>query len=302
DGVLHTDPARFRQVLYNLLSNAIKYTPAPGKVAVRWGWVDAAAREAAPVPEGQATGVRVSVADTGIGIAPEDQEAVWDEFRQLKTGYTGSLQGTGLGLALTRRLGRLLGGRIWLESAVGRGSTFTFVLPRVLPGRGAAAGAAVPPPEGRRALALVIEDYPPTHKLLTDWLDEAGLATASAYDGEEGLAEARRLRPQLIVLDLRLPKLDGWQLLTELKSDPATASIPVVVVTISEDRQLTSGLGVQEYFIKPVDRDDFLRRLRQLQPALFQQGRPLHALVAEDDPGTRKLLADMLQAEGAVVS
>jgi CheY-like chemotaxis protein len=148
-------------------------------------------------------------------------------------------------------------------------------------------------------LALVIEDYPATHKLLVDWLKEAGLATASAFDGESGLRQARQLHPRLILLDLQLPQLDGWQVLTALKQDPGTAAIPVVVVTATEEHEPPSDLVVQEFFVKPLGREDFLRRLRAVQPALFD--RPLTVLVVDDEPADRKLLSDLLAAEGGQV-
>jgi PAS domain S-box-containing protein len=130
-GAVATDPSRFRQILYNLLSNAIKFTPGGGKVTVSAEWLSTAEREAAPVPEPEATAVRVRVRDTGIGIAPEEQEVIWEEFKQAST--TPQNQGTGLGLALTRRLVGLLGGDVWLQSTPGEGSTFSFVLPRPVP-------------------------------------------------------------------------------------------------------------------------------------------------------------------------
>ncbi len=263
DGSLCTDPDRFRQVLYNLLSNAVKFTPAGGGVTVACQWVASASPDAAAADERSAGAVRVAVRDTGVGIAKEEQAAVWDEFRQLKASpAAGGQQGTGLGLALTRRLVYLLGGDVWLESEPGRGSTFTFVIPRRLPRRGGSSDERRAAAGPDRPLALVVEDHPPTHKLLCDWLTEAGLATASAYDGEAALAQARALRPDLIVLDVYLPKRDGWQVLAGLKADPATASVPVAMVTVTEDRRPASALGVQEYFVKPVDREDFLRRLR----------------------------------------
>jgi PAS domain S-box-containing protein len=296
DGDLATDRGRFRQVLYNLLSNAIKFTPIGGSVTVVCQWVAGPAANAAVVSAGEAAAVRVEVIDTGVGIAPEDQALIWDEFRQARLPSGAGGQGTGLGLALTRKLVGLLGGAVWLESAVGRGSTFTFVLPRELP-------QAPPPPadvqagDGGKPLVLVIEDYPPTRKLLLDWLAEDGMATGWAGDGEAGLDMARRLRPRLIILDLMLPGLDGWQVLTELKSHPETASIPVVIVSVDESRLPSGYLDVQEYFVKPLERDSFLRRLRESHPDLFNREQPVTALVVDDDPAARKLLGDLLRAE-----
>jgi CheY-like chemotaxis protein len=147
----------------------------------------------------------------------------------------------------------------------------------------------------------VIEDYPATHKLLVDWLSEAGLSTASAFDGESGLMQARKLHPRLILLDLQLPRLDGWQVLTALKQDADTAAIPVVIVTATEEDEPRCDLMVQEFFVKPLGRENFLRRLRAVQPDLFEQVRPLKVLVVDDEPADRKLLGDLLAAEGGEV-
>jgi PAS domain S-box-containing protein len=307
DGEIATDPGRFKQVLYNFLSNAIKFTPR-GSVTIRCQWVEAARRDARPVPEAEAAALRVEVADTGIGIAPEHLAAVWEEFRQVPgvAQKVGLQPGTGLGLALARQLVQHMGGAIWVESAPDVGSTFGFVLPRRPPAPSAAADGDSAAAD--RPLALVIEDYPPTHKLLVDWLHEAGLATASAFDGETGLTQARQLHPRLIVLDLQLPRLDGWQVVTALKEDPATAAIPVVIVTVNEEpaRPGEAGVGtlrhVHEFFVKPLERDDFFRRLRLAQPSLFIAGGSPKALVVEDDPAVRKMTGDLLRAQGVHVT
>ena len=302
EGELAADPARFKQVLYNLLSNAIKFTPPKGTVMIRCQWTAGVARGAPPTAEPEAPALRVEVTDTGAGIAAVDQEHIWDEFRQLpmRAGPGGGPQGTGLGLAVSRQLVQRMGGVIWVESAPGSGSTFGFVLPRRPPaGQPAAADGTA---ESPRPLALVVEDYPPTHKLLVDWLTEAGLATASATDGEAALAQARRLHPRLIVLDLQLPKRDGWQVLTDLKNDPATADIPVAVVTVGEDRMRPVGLDVQEFFIKPLHREDFFRRLRAVQPGLFDGGRAIKVLVVDDDPAARRWIGGLLSGEGVQVT
>jgi signal transduction histidine kinase len=273
-GTLNTDTARLRQILYNLLSNAIKFTGSQGTVTLRHRWIAEAGPDAAEAEEPRAQGVRVEVRDTGIGIPAEYQEAVWEEFRQIKPAAENQ-QGTGLGLALTRHLVRLLGGRIWLESEVGKGSTFTFVLPRRLPVPAPALEEG-PASAGPRPLALLIEDHPPTHKLLADWLSEAGLSIASAFDGIAGLDKARALTPRLIVLDIHLPGQDGWQVLDELKGKPETAAIPVVVVSVSGDGAPRPHLDVREFFVKPLDRDMFLGRLHELFPDLF----PVHHTAA----------------------
>jgi CheY-like chemotaxis protein len=304
-GTLTTDQARFKQILYNLLSNAIKFTSAAGRVTVSCQWVEHADAGAAPVALEDAQAVRVAVRDNGIGIAPEEQTVIWDEFRQARPNSAEALQGTGLGLALTRKLVALLGGTIWLESTPGAGSTFTFVVPRQLPqpqvepAEDSSSGDAQ---KNTRPLVLVVEDDPPSRKLLLDWLAQSGLNTAWAGDGELGLELARKLGPRLILLDIHLPKLDGWQVLTELKSRPETAEIPVVIVSITEDHAPAKCLDVQDFIVKPVERDVFLGRLRELQPDLFSKARPIVALIVEDDPATRKLLADILQSEHFAVS
>ena len=295
DGELFTDPSRFRQVLYNLLSNAIKFTPS-GRVDVTTEWIAKAAPQSPVVEIERATAVRISVRDTGVGIPVEEQALVWNEFEQTRSSRVNAIQGTGLGLALTRRLVALLGGSIWLESEPGKGSTFTIVLPRELPKVVEAPIGFHGPAEGQ-ALTLIIEDHAPTRKLLEDWLHDVGMATAWADDGESGLAKARDLKPQLIILDVFLPKLDGWQVLTALKQDPETAHIPVVIASVNEDRSLVGSLDIQEFFVKPIERDTFLLRLRELQPHLFIPNGPIRTLVVDDDPALRKLLGDWLQGE-----
>jgi CheY-like chemotaxis protein len=119
----------------------------------------------------------------------------------------------------------------------------------------------------------------PTHKLFLDWLAEAGLATASAFDGATGLDLARRLRPQLILLDIRLPKMDGWQVLTALDADPGTAAIPVVIISVTDEAQPAMSHGPLQFLVKPIDRDRFLQRLRGVRPELFAPGPPARVLV-----------------------
>jgi PAS domain S-box-containing protein len=305
DGVVVADPARLKQILFNLLSNAVKFTPPGGRVRVGCRWVDGVGQHARPVPDGQARAVRFDVEDTGAGIDPNDQGRIGNEFYQGRRGRGQAAEGTGLGLALTRRLANLMGGAFWFKSALGRGSTFSFALP-LQPTRprpradGDSHEGPALPPAGRPA-ALVIEDHVPTNKLLSDWLMEAGLEVASTFTGPEGLEVARQLRPQLIVLDLRLPGMDGWEVLAELKGHAETASIPVMVVSALEGSGVPRQLDVLEWFVKPLDKDRFLGRLRDSCPGLFARGRPLTVLVVDDEGKARKLLCDLLGAEGMTV-
>jgi PAS domain S-box-containing protein len=269
DAGLATDGAKFRQVVANLVSNAVKFTPAGGSVAVRAEWVAGTEPEAPAAPEGEAAALRLTVADTGIGIDPRDLPAIWEEFGRLTHQPPRGPEGSGLGLVLTRRLVRLLGGTIAVASRPGAGSTFTVVVPRLLPStvalvpEGAAADGSTP---RDRPLALVIDDDLPTHKLLLDWLAEAGWEAASAFDGETGLAQARRLRPQLVLLDIQLPRRNGWLVLADLKRRPETAAIPVMVVTVTQDCRASDRESVQGFFVKPVEHDEFLNRLNLLRP------------------------------------
>src|SRR5262249_13856969 len=149
-------------------------------VRLTWRWVDRVCPDAESARSREhARAIRLDIRDTGVGIAAEDQEAIWDEFRQVRPTSPEGQQGSGLGLALTRRLVTVLGGVIGLHSAPGQGSTFTVVLPCAL----TPPSEKAPPPGNGRPLALVIEDHGPTCRLLCDWLNEAGLATASAADG-----------------------------------------------------------------------------------------------------------------------
>jgi PAS domain S-box-containing protein len=307
DGVLVADPARLKQILFNLLSNAVKFTPAGGRVSVCCRWADGTGREARAVPAAEALAVRFDVEDTGVGIDPKDHGRIGNEFYQARRGRSQAADGTGLGLALTRRLVNLMGGGFWFRSAPGAGSSFSFALPlrpaRPRPRDGTGLSSAETPalPAGGRPAALVIEDHVPTNKLLTDWLLEAGLEVASAFSGPEGLEAARKLRPQLILLDIRLPGMDGWQVLTELKGHAETAAIPVMIVSALEGSGLPRQLDVLEWFVKPLDKDRFLRRLRRSCPALFGAGRPVTVLVVDDEGRARKMLSDMLEGEGVTV-
>ena len=289
-GEISGDERKVKQVVFNLLSNAVKFTPDGGRI-------DLSAR----VSNGE---VEVAVSDTGIGIAPEDQERVFEEFQQ-----AGQREGSGLGLALGRRFVELHGGQLKVESEPGVGSTFRFTLPlqdapsrlpetaSVAPQPAAAAtGAAEITPAG--PTMLVIEDDERSAELLRIFLEDGGFSVEVASDGEEGIEAARRLRPAAIVLDLLLPHASGWDVLTQLKGDPALADIPVVIVSMLDERGKGYALGAAEYLVKPVDRDELLAALRPLTGARSMAGEPVAVLTIDDDPVALELVAAVLGPEG----
>jgi len=284
EGSIMADRGRLRQVIYNLLSNAIKFTPDGGRIVVEGRWSGDEAR--------------ISVSDTGVGIAAEDLEHVFEEFRQV-----GDLKareaGTGLGLALCRRLAEAHGGHLAVTSEVGRGSRFELVLPD-----SRSAPAASPPEpssagaESSGASILVIEDDPGAVRLLRTYLEGEGYNVEVATDGETGIAAARANAPDAIILDVLLPGIDGWEVLRRLKGDPGLRDLPVVVVTVVDERNVAMNLGAVDYFLKPVRREALLARLSQYTfTSKVKVGR-VRVLAIDDDPAARDLVANALRPEG----
>jgi PAS domain S-box-containing protein len=242
---LRADAARVKQVLVNLLSNAIKFTPAKGRIAVT------ATHRAKGEAGGRAV-LEVAVADTGVGISPEDQARLFEEFRQGEAGIR-QQQGAGLGLALCKRLVELQGGRIWVESAGrGQGACFRFTLP------------TAEQPRARRI--LVVEDERVQLRAVEDRLRQAGFLVDTAEDGEKALARLAAQVPDLLVLDLSLPRLDGWEVIRMLRADAATAHLPILVLTGLgvEHAERSVALGANEYLTKPVSETVLLNTVRAL--------------------------------------
>jgi signal transduction histidine kinase/DNA-binding response OmpR family regulator len=292
---VETDPARFKQVLYNLLSNAVKFSPEGATVTVR-------ARRVGPEdsPIG-AEALAVSVVDRGIGIAPSDQEVIFHEFRQVDGSHARAAGGTGLGLAIVKKFVELLGGAVTLESELGRGSTFTFTLPLSPRAAGEAAArpaARVEPPRLENPI-LVVEDDLVAYKSISRALAEAGYFPIRARHGEEALQLARKLKPTAITLDLVLPGLSGWEVLKALKRDPETEAIPVVIISLMDNRELGLTLGAVDYFLKPVDRGRLIARLREVAPVRAPETRRL--LVVDDDPQIHDILEAELGQQGYVL-
>ena len=243
-GSVYSDELRLKQVLLNLVTNAVKFTEEGGSVVVH------AEREGAEI--------LITVTDTGIGVPEADRERIFESFQQGGRGSSRE-EGTGLGLTLSRRLVELLGGRMWLESQVGRGSTFGFSLPAG--SREATDGAGEGVPSATCGEVVVIEDDRPSLDLFKAYLSGAALEVTTARDGPSGLAAVRRTLPDVVLLDIRLPGIDGWAVLKELKSEPATRDIPVIVVSIVDERARGVAMGAAEYLVKPIGREDLLTAL-----------------------------------------
>jgi signal transduction histidine kinase/CheY-like chemotaxis protein len=274
-GDVVADPLRLKQVALNLLSNAVKFTPPGGKVKVR-------ARRVGDE-------VYVTVEDTGIGISAGDQARIFESFEQGRSGHSAGSEGTGLGLTLSKRIVELHGGRLWVESRLGEGSAFTFTVPaatsatevnRVRP----LVDGQAPRPTRTRTV-LVVEDDPDSLELMTIYLHGAAFDVRIARNGEEGLELARALQPSAIVLDIMLPRLDGWEVLSLLKADARTAGIPVVIVSMLDERGRGFALGAADYLVKPVTRDHVAAALSRCATTA-----PETVLALSDDPSVLELL------------
>jgi signal transduction histidine kinase len=250
-GEIEADELRFKQVVLNLLSNAVKFTPDGGKVSVRAHRKDAE--------------LVVTVTDTGIGVPPEDQEKIFDSFQQGGRGPARE-EGTGLGLTLCRKIVALFGGRMWLDSKVGEGSTFGFAIPTAT----RTAEVSTEQRDGEFPVVVLVDDDRASLDLMSAYLEDAQVQVLRATDGVSGLELIRKVLPAAVVLDIKLPRLDGWQVLAELKAADDTAAIPVVIASIVDDRHRGMAAGADIQLLKPVSRDDLIGALRKV--GLFPEG------------------------------
>jgi signal transduction histidine kinase/CheY-like chemotaxis protein len=280
-GDVLADAGKLKQMLLNLTSNAIKFTPDDGEVTIT------AIRDA--------SAVEIAVADTGIGISEADQAHLFEEFHQIDPGPGRRQQGTGLGLALTRRFALLHGGEVRVRSEVGKGSVFTLHLPSQPAVQEERAPAPVKVEDMSRPLVLVTEDDPAAAELLTRQLGGAGFRTRVARTGTQAIAMARELQPAAITLDILLPELDGWEVMTRLKHDPATSDIPVVVVSVIDNPELGIALGAMDYFVKPIDGKELVKRLNRFN---FRRSNGTTVLVVDDDAANREWLRNILEPAG----
>jgi signal transduction histidine kinase/DNA-binding response OmpR family regulator len=285
-GQMRTDLTKLRQTLFNLLSNASKFTEK-GKITL----------EIKRRADGM---VSFAVQDTGIGMNRSQMEKLFGEFVQADASTTRKYGGTGLGLAISRKFCRMLGGDITVESEPGRGSVFTAILP-VEAKEPAPEAEAEPAPtvaaatekEGARGTLLVIDDDPSSRELLQRMLEKEGYAVRLAANGPDGIAAAKEHKPDLITLDVMMPSMDGWAVLSALKADPATADVPVVMLTMVEDRPMGFALGATEYLTKPVQKS---RVLEAVSRCVGQKSDDI--LVVEDDPMAADIVMRTVQADG----
>jgi len=288
-GLIHADLTRVRQILFNLLSNAAKFTQR-GRVGL----------EVFPMRVQGEDWITFAVADTGIGLTPEQQRRLFQSFSQADPSTSRKYGGTGLGLVISRRFAQMMGGDIQLQSEFGRGSVFTVRLPRRAgSSRAPAVRPAAPrPPEVAPPLVLVVDDERPTRELIGRSLQKEGFRVLPAGSGEEAVRLAREKRPDVISLDVLMPGMDGWTVLRVLKGDPLTAAIPVVMVSMLDDRDIGYALGAADYLTKPIDRDQLVQAVRR-----FRRGSaPRPVLVVEDDAPTREVVRRSLERDGWIVS
>jgi len=294
-GAMHADLTKVRQALFNLLSNASKFTER-GTITLT------ATRDTLNGRDW----LTFRVADTGIGMTEEQMDKLFQPFMQADASTTRKFGGTGLGLTITRRLCQMMGGDITIESAPGKGSTFIITLPAEV--------AALPTPETRekgatdaadvdaaaaagRNTILVVDDDPVVHDLMSRYLNKEGFRAVNASDGAEAVRLAKQVHPIAITLDVMMPRMDGWTVLTTLKADPETADIPVIMLSMVEEKNLGFALGASDYMTKPIDRDRLSAVLKK-----YRTGQPGETvLVVEDDPLTRGQMSHALEAEGLAV-
>jgi CheY-like chemotaxis protein len=288
------DKDKLIQVIINLISNAVKFTDA-GVIKCK------VYREM--------NEVLVSISDTGIGIAQEDHAAVFEQFKQVGGDtLTDKPKGTGLGLPICKEIVEHHGGRIWLESEVGKGSTFSFALPII--------GTESDQPihlnelvkqlkeqmaqskiqmEGKNATILIVDDDDSIRSLLHQELSDAGYLIEEATNGKEALVKVRNNRPDLIILDVMMPEMNGFDVAAILKNDPETMDIPIIVLSIVQDKARGFRIGVDRYLTKPIDTTQLFTEVGML----LEQGKSRKkVMVVDEDSAAVRSLTDVLQAKG----
>jgi PAS domain S-box-containing protein len=320
---LEADRGRLIQILYNLVSNAIKFTPDGGNISVNC----------------KKSGSRafISVVDTGIGISSEDQRKIFQPFTQIDASTSRQYCGTGLGLTLVKKIANLHQGEIWVESDIGKGSTFILAIPLKKPAKSRKDNGAglediiiefemnkiealsvkeciedsqeeIELPEiylpekadSKHGLVLVVDDDKNSNELLSIVLREAGFSVAPYYSGKNLLKISKKLKPDIITLDILLPDTNGWLVLRQLKNDPITASIPVLIISVTNNNELGIAFGATYSFTKPVRRTELVDSLKKIKSKLRLESPGV--LIIDDDENTLELLNSMIEHEGFEVT
>jgi CheY-like chemotaxis protein len=285
-GSMTADLTKVRQSLFNLLSNSSKFTEN-GHI-----WLHASRFQS-----GGTDWCEFRVTDTGIGIPEEKQLGVFEPFSQVDKGRSRKYGGTGLGLAITKRFCELMGGEITLTSAPGKGSEFRICLPATTSDNAERDTATAPTGEHHNTV-LIIDDDPAAQDLLRRFMEREGFHPVSALSGPHALQLVKEVHPVAITLDVMMPGMDGWVVLSSLKNDPETADIPVIIVSIVDDKNLGYALGAAEYLTKPIDRERFSKVLDRYRCIAGD----CPVLLVEDDPAVRQTLRSVLERHGWRVS
>ena len=287
-GSMYGDATKIRQTLLNLLSNASKFTEN-GRIELK---ID---RE---ISDNQVW-IVMDVTDSGIGMTEDQMGRLFRAFTQADASTSSKFGGTGLGLAISKQFAQMMGGDVTVKSTPGRRlhlhgarSRAGQARPLALCGRGKGNPPA-PPPKGR---VLIIDDDEAVHAVLTNMLTREGYSTRDARDGKEGLRLAREYQPDIVILDILMPGMDGWTVLSQLKATPECANIPIILLTMLENKDMGFALGAADYLTKPIEAEKLLPVLER-HVASHQRGT---VLVVEDDPPSRELLVRMLEQEGVI--
>ncbi|CAH1215684.1 Sensor histidine kinase RcsC [Paenibacillus allorhizoplanae] len=290
EGEIRTDVTKLMQVLFNLLSNAGKFTK-DGTISLTAGY-EMVNRQ---------SGISFSIQDTGIGMTAEQMTHLFQAFKQADSSTTRKYGGTGLGLAISQKLCQMMGGHITVDSVYGQGTTFTTWLPlkeSQVAGSSDEVMESSPFDIQNNRTVLVIDDDPAVLQLMQRFLGKEGCTVALAQNGEEGIRLARELRPTLISLDVLMPGMDGWAVLTTLKNDPELSGIPVIMMSMTDDKNTGYALGAAEFLTKPVYIDKLISVLDKHIPERQTNA----VLVIEDDVTTSHMMTQMLEREGFKVS